>query len=127
MQLDWMDLVKGGIERLTEPLGKLFMTRNMKGLFDEALRRNITLYPVANSKDLLENEQLKSREFWVNLEHRELADTITYPGPFAVLSETPVKIGRRAPLIGEHNQEIYQGELGLGLSELQTLSQKGII
>jgi crotonobetainyl-CoA:carnitine CoA-transferase CaiB-like acyl-CoA transferase len=127
MQLDWMDLVKDGIERLAEPLGKLFRTRTMKDLFNEALQRNITLYPVANSRDLLENEQLKRREFWVNLEHPELADTITYPGPFAVLSETPVNIGRRAPLIGEHNQEIYHGELEISLSELQTLSKKGII
>jgi crotonobetainyl-CoA:carnitine CoA-transferase CaiB-like acyl-CoA transferase len=127
MQLDWMDLVKGGLERLTGPLGKLFMTHTMKELFDGALQRSITLYPIANSKDLIENDQLKDRNFWVNLEHPELDDVVTYPGPFAVLSETPVKICRRAPLIGEHNREIYTGELGLSANDLQNLSRNGII
>ena len=48
-----------------------------------------------------------------NLYHPELEDAIPYCGPFIHLSETPVDYQRRAPLIGEHNREIYMGELGL--------------
>ena len=127
LKLDWLEFIKDGIERLTEPLSRLFLQYTTQELVDEALRRNITLYPVADSRDLIENEQLKARNFWVEVEHPELGESITYPGPFAVLSETPVTVRHRAPRIGEHNQEIYIEELGLDLKDLQTLEREGII
>jgi formyl-CoA transferase len=34
---------------------------------------------------------------------------------------------RRAPLIGEHNEEVYINELGLSKEELLTLKQAGVI
>ena len=53
--------------------------------------------------------------------------SITYPGVFTNASETPLTISRRAPLIGEHNEEIYEKELGLSREELLILKQAGII
>ena len=38
-----------------------------------------------------------------------------------------MKIRRRAPLIGEHNREIYCGELGLSEEELEMLKEVGVI
>jgi crotonobetainyl-CoA:carnitine CoA-transferase CaiB-like acyl-CoA transferase len=52
---------------------------------------------------------------------------ITYPGAFAKLSKTPVEIKRRAPLIGEHNNEVYQDELGLSISEISALQRHRVI
>ena len=84
------------------------------------------LYPVCSSKDLLDNVQLEARGFWKQVEHPELGATIVYPGPWAKLSEMKLQIRFRAPLIGEHNQEIYH-ELGISDAELQTLKQASII
>jgi formyl-CoA transferase len=39
----------------------------------------------------------------------------------------PLAYRHRPPLVGEHNREIYAGELGLGESEIAMLSTKGII
>jgi formyl-CoA transferase len=61
------------------------------------------------------------------LEHPELGSTIVYPGPSLKLSETPLSLRRRAPLIGEHNEEIYLGELGLSVERLEALKQIGVI
>jgi crotonobetainyl-CoA:carnitine CoA-transferase CaiB-like acyl-CoA transferase len=43
------------------------------------------------------------------------------------MSKTSCGISRRAPLIGEHNQEIYEGELGFSKEEMLSLKQAGII
>lgn len=70
------------------------------------------LYLAATTADILDDVQLAAREFWVDLEHPELDTTITYPGAFTQASELPPKVSHRAPLVGEHNQEIYEQELG---------------
>ena len=51
------------------------------------------------------------------------ATKVVYPGAFAKLAEGSCKIRRRAPLIGEHNEEIYVSELGLSREELAILKQ----
>jgi crotonobetainyl-CoA:carnitine CoA-transferase CaiB-like acyl-CoA transferase len=39
----------------------------------------------------------------------------------------PWRIGRRAPLIGEHNRELYQDELGYAPEQLVMLKASGVI
>jgi benzylsuccinate CoA-transferase BbsE subunit len=94
-----------------------------KGAFD----KKILIAPVSSTKDISEDIQLKARHYWIHLYHPELKEEIPYCGPFISLSETPITYRRRAPLIGEHNQEIYGGELGLNDNKIKTLKQKGII
>ena len=60
------------------------------------------------------------------LKYPELGTTLTYPGAFVKASETPLGIRRRAPLIGEHNEEVYS-ELGIVKKELINLKQGNII
>jgi crotonobetainyl-CoA:carnitine CoA-transferase CaiB-like acyl-CoA transferase len=108
-------------------IGNLFALFTKEELYNEALKRGIMLCPVNTSKDILGNAQLKDRKFWVDINHPELSTDIRYPGVFAKLSETPLNIERRAPLIGEHNLEIYHGELGYSESELKDLQNIGVI
>jgi len=63
----------------------------------------------------------------MEVEHPELGTTITYPGAFGIFSEMSPRISRRAPLIGEHNEEIYEKELGISREKLITLKQAGVI
>jgi crotonobetainyl-CoA:carnitine CoA-transferase CaiB-like acyl-CoA transferase len=96
-------------------------------LYSEAVKRHIQLYPVYTPEEIAKDKHLHARQFWVKVEHEELGTALTYPGAFAKLSETPCRIWRRAPLIGEHNEEIYQRELNLSQEELSALKQAGII
>jgi crotonobetainyl-CoA:carnitine CoA-transferase CaiB-like acyl-CoA transferase len=114
-------------DKIEIQISRLFSMFTKEELYDEALKRGIMLCPVNTSKDIIENAQLKEREFWVDIYHPELSTNVTYPGAFAKLSETPLNIKCRAPLIGEHNLEIYQGELGLSSSELNDLVHVGVI
>jgi crotonobetainyl-CoA:carnitine CoA-transferase CaiB-like acyl-CoA transferase len=84
-------------------------------------------YPVSTAKDIIENPQLRAREVWQKVEHSELSATITYPGPWAKFSETSCGIRRQAPLISEHNCEVYVNELGMSDNELAILKQGNII
>ena len=85
------------------------------------------LGPVDNTKDISENTQLQSRDFWVSVEHPELGSTLSYPGPFIKQSEDKIRYRCRAPLIGEHNIEVYHNELGLPKEELILLKQAMVI
>jgi benzylsuccinate CoA-transferase BbsE subunit len=108
-------------------ISRLFALFTKEELYNEALKRGIMLCPVNTSEDIMENVQLKDREFWVDINRPELFTSIKYPGAFAKLSETPLNIKYHAPLIGEHNLEIYQGELGLSSSEMNDLLRAGVI
>ncbi|MBI3931524.1 MAG: CoA transferase [Chloroflexi bacterium] len=111
------------VKRLEEPTSKFFMAHTKAELLEMAVKRRLQLYPVATTKDILESVQLAAREFWVEIAHPELGTTITYPGAFVKTAEAPPRISRRAPLIGEHNQEILQKELALPKQELLALRQ----
>ena len=129
---DWSKLDVGAVEQnffddLSDAVEPFLLDKTKADLFDWAQKNELFLAPVSDTRDVLANPQLKSRDFWVQLEHPELEDTVTYPGPFARFSETPVTLRRRAPLIGEHNNEIYAGELGLSGKELSSLRQAGVL
>ncbi len=108
-------------------VGRFFLKHTKAELYDWATRTQAMLYPVSHSEDLLGNVQLADRNFWTKVDHPELGDAITYPGAWAISSEAELGIRRRAPLIGEHNREIYEGDLGVTREELALLKQSGAI
>lgn len=131
-QMDWdtFDMETVGAEflrLLQETIAVFFLSRTKEYLFEGGLSRRIDIYPVANCADITEQLQLKERSYWIEVPHPELAVDVLYPGAFVKFSETPIQIKRRAPLIGEHNQEIYGGELGFSEMQLSALKQAGII
>ena len=113
--------------RIREPISKLFLNHTKAELYEEAVKRRIMLAPFSTVKDLFSDPQLQSRDFWQEVEHPELDTTITYPKGFIKSTETSCYIRQRAPLIGEHNHQIYEEELGFSREELTILKQNGII
>ncbi len=129
---DWSKLDVANVDQkffddLSDALAPFLLGKTKKQLFDWAIENELFLAPVSDTGDLLENPQLKSREFWVDLKHPELGDTLIYPGPFVKMSRTPVSVRYRAPLIGEHNTEVYRDELGIAIEKLIILKQAGVI
>ena len=124
---DWDGLSQDEVNILEKPLSPFFMSHTKAELYEGAVKRNIILYPLANAKDILNNQQLKERCYWMEIKHPELQSSIVYPGAFVKSSETHCGVSKRAPLIGEHNEEIYIGELGLSKEDLISLKQSGVI
>ena len=114
-------------DRIMEPVAKFLLGITKKEFLEEAVKRRIMGYPVSTAKDIMENPQLKQREVWQELEHPELSAKITYPGTWVKLSQSLCGIQRKAPLIGEHNREIYVEEMGISEDDLVLLKQAGSI
>lgn len=82
---------------------------------------------VRDVAELVDDEHLIDRGFWVPVAHPELGATFKYPGAPFKAHGSPWHLRHRAPLIGEHNPEVYEGELGLTKEELSTLRERGVI
>ena len=79
---------------------------------------------VMNGRDLLADEHLAS---WF-LEHdRAELGVLRHPGPAYHLRDGTVPAPRRAPYLGEHNEEILGGELGVPETELAALRRDDVI
>jgi crotonobetainyl-CoA:carnitine CoA-transferase CaiB-like acyl-CoA transferase len=95
----------------------------------------LMIFPVNTVPENLGSEQLASRGYFQQIAHpelppkpgrRDLVASVTYPGPPVVLSETSWQIKGRAPLLGEHNADVY-GAIGVSENELASLRERGVI
>ena len=80
----------------------------------------------ADSQDMHKSPQLKARRFFQDVDHPQ-AGQLTYPVRpyrFSGLGEDGPK---PAPLLGQHNEEIFCGELGLPPSDLADLQRAGVV
>ncbi|MFJ1885272.1 MULTISPECIES: formyl-CoA transferase [unclassified Streptomyces] len=81
--------------------------------------------PVLSTKEIVEDESLAANGMVVRVEHPERGTFTTVGSPLK-LSDSPVDVVT-SPLLGQHNEEVYVGELGLGKEELRLLKTDGVI
>ena len=102
-------------------------TRKKEELVEEAQRRGAGWAPVLSPSEIVENKQLAARDYWVRVAHEDIGQSFTYPGAPFRLSTTPWQQRGRAPHLGEHNEEVYCGLLGLEPQELRRLRLRMVI
>jgi crotonobetainyl-CoA:carnitine CoA-transferase CaiB-like acyl-CoA transferase len=96
-------------------------------IYHAAQERGFTWGAVRAPEALLDDAHLHDRGFWKEVDHPELGRSFVYPGEPAIYNGSPWQISRRAPLIGEHNTEIFSGELGLSQAQLAVLTDRRVI
>jgi benzylsuccinate CoA-transferase BbsE subunit len=96
-------------------------------VYHAAQERGFTWGAVRPPEALLDDAHLHDRGFWKQVEHPELERSFVYPGEAAIYNNSPWQISGRAPLIGEHNTEIFCDELGLSRGEISILAENGVI
>ena len=99
------------LEHIDEVLARFFKTTSKWELYEQGQGRRLLIGIVSTPEDLAKNPQLKARQWFQDVGHEALDGTIRYPGPPYRLAETPWRISRRPPGLGEHNAEVL-GELG---------------
>ncbi len=80
---------------------------------------------VLNTVELLGDPHLRQRRMIVDIEH-PARGTISIPGCPVQLEDSPVEV-KSAPLLGQHNAEVYGQMLGLSQQQLEDLKAQGVI
>ena len=102
-----------------------FLERSSKEIVEMCQEWRVPAAYVNNVADILDDPQYKARAFWQQMDHPETGPQPYASAPFK-MTKTPAQ-PQRAPLLGEHNQEIYSKRLGLSLKEMDQLKSAGII
>ncbi len=87
---------------------------------------DVPLAPVRTVKEVANDVQLAYRNYFAEIDH-PVAGRLKYPGAPYKLSATPWEVKRPAPLLGEHNDEVYGQILGYSRKDIAGLKQAGII
>lgn len=104
------------------------MTRWRKfDLMREAHKRRGHIYGVVHSPaEVLASEQYAARGYFADIDHPVIGEA-KYPGAPFIMSETSWQAVCPAPLLGEHNAEIFCNHLGLSLDDLNLLTASGVV
>lgn len=129
--IDWesLDMFKADqeeVDRISQPIEAFFLSHTRQEIAQGAAEKRISICPLSSMEDLHNDAQLKYRDFWSYLDHPEHSTRIVYPREFIKSTEMDFSTRFRAPLIGEHNQEVFS-EIGLSNNDMTTLKQAGII
>jgi crotonobetainyl-CoA:carnitine CoA-transferase CaiB-like acyl-CoA transferase len=97
---------------------------------EEALARlqraGVYAAPVNSAAAVLGDVQTAAREYFVAVD-RAVVGTHLYPGAVARFSKTPLQADRPAPLLGEHNGEVFRRLLGMSDADIAELESAGVI
>jgi crotonobetainyl-CoA:carnitine CoA-transferase CaiB-like acyl-CoA transferase len=97
----------------------------MQEVYEMARKMRVPIAPVSGLSNLLEMEQLDARNYFTELEH-PAAGALTYSGAPFKLGTRAWELRRPAPLLGQHNREVF-GEIGIDNQELMRLEKAGVI
>ena len=75
--------------------------------------------------EVLRDPQYTHRGFFVDIQH-PVVGTQKYPGAPFRMSETPAQLSR-APLLGEHTEEVLCSNLGYAKEDLTRLRAMGVV
>lgn len=106
-------------------LAPWLLSHTKKEIYD-LCRKELPIAPINTAAEVLKDEHLTARQYFVETDHEE-AGRLKYPGAPYKFSETPWRIERAAPLLGEHNELIYCQRLGFSREELISLRKEGVI
>jgi crotonobetainyl-CoA:carnitine CoA-transferase CaiB-like acyl-CoA transferase len=112
-------------DELSEKIQSRFLERTTAEWEERFSSRNVLFAPINSFSELFDHPQAKAMGIEVEVEHptagwqRQIAQPIH-------LSETPYRIDRPPPLLGEHTEEVLL-EFGWSSEEIHDLALRGIV
>jgi formyl-CoA transferase len=112
-------------DALTEIIETWTLQRDKHTVMAALAGRGIPCGAVLDTKEVLEDPHLRARGMVVDLEHPDRGRFAMIASPFR-LSESPLVL-RRAPLFGEHTDEVLTTLAGYTPAEVARLREQGIV
>ena len=95
-------------------------------VFESCVKNGVPAAPVSTTRDLLENDHLKQRGYFVECDH-PVAGRLKMPGGLVRGPGERYPTPTPAPLLGQHTDQVLKGRLGLSSRELAGLKRRGIV
>jgi crotonobetainyl-CoA:carnitine CoA-transferase CaiB-like acyl-CoA transferase len=95
-------------------------------VFDAAKRYRIPCAPVRTVPEVMNDPHMHGRGMLERIEHPELGNIVVPSTPLRLHGADKVPTAP-SPTIGQHNEEVYGGWLGLSPGEIIELKQQGVI
>jgi crotonobetainyl-CoA:carnitine CoA-transferase CaiB-like acyl-CoA transferase len=115
-------------DAIDEELSKWFATRDAATTADELCESGVPAGYVIDAREVVRNPQLEHRGYAETEDHPVTGPNLIPMIPFRFRSRTGQGWLRRpSPTLGQHNEEILGGELGLSPDELAALRERGQI
>lgn len=114
-------------EELRDLIAPKLAQWNNLDLMRETMARGLVIGLVQSPDQVVNSPHLAERGYFVELQHAEVGP-LKYSGPgFLIDGANAMSALRAAPRLGEHNEEVYCGELGIPLEDLGRLRGAGVI
>ncbi len=112
--------------KLIPLLEKLFQGRNRDEWISILNKAKIPCGPVYKMEEIFKDPQVLHREMLVKVKHPKIGELEMVGTPIK-FSETPLKISKYPPLLGEHTEEVLNKLLGYSKKEIEKLRREKVI
>jgi len=123
---DWFMELLGVEEVIPEVVNKWVKERTTDEVVDILEKTGVPVAAVMDLDEVQASPQALAREMFVKVNHPTMGEIIE-PGFPIKFSETKGDISAPAPLLGEHNVEVYTRLLGYSEEKIEELRKKGVI
>jgi len=130
----YRDLISQGVRQgpemdfLRDKITEFIASQPAEEIYHGAQKIRLAWAVIRSPEENLEDEHFTDdRDFFAHVEHSEHGKSFTYPGHPAIFSKTPWSIRRRAPLLGEDNDNIFKNMLGLTSEDIVILRESKVV
>lgn len=111
--------IAGGLQKIIQDWMRPRKKGDVESLFESA---GIPCGPVLNMKEAIEHPHIQAREMMVHVNHPTIGE-MYFQGCPIKLTKTPGSVDMPAPLLGQHNKEVF----GLTDGQLAQMKTEGIM
>ena len=122
---DFYGLTTEMVARVVKPISLFFSTHTKQELFDQALKREVMLFPLADAQGILDDSHLAAKGFWQQIETS--IGNFLYPRPPARINDDYAPYDQKVSGVGADNIDVYSEWLGMTAGEIEKLKREGVI
>lgn len=105
-------------------LDEWMLQQSKDDIHHKGAAKGFAIGPVNTAEDVINYRQYEARGYFVDVDHPE-GGRFRYAGSPYQMSATPPRVQRPAPLLGQHNEEVYRGLLGYSDEQLHRMREVG--